>query len=142
MWNYIWPALLIVGSNFAYHIVAKGTPAQVNPFASLLVTYLTGAAAAIILYFLTAGGQSLKHSLSQLNWTSYALGFAIVGLEAGYLCLYRAGWNISTGSLICNMLVAILLLAVGILFYRESLGLKQIVGALLCMGGLVMLNLK
>ena len=142
MWNYLWPALLIVGSNVAYHMVSKGTPTQVNPFASLLVTYLTGAVTVFLLYFVTAGGHSLKESLHQINWTSYALGFAIVGLEVGYLCLYRAGWNISVGPLVCNIALAVVLLGIGGLVYREALGPKQVVGALLCLGGLAMINLK
>ena len=33
MWNYIWPVFLILGSNIAYNLMTKSTPAQVNPFA-------------------------------------------------------------------------------------------------------------
>ncbi|MGE4485872.1 MAG: EamA family transporter [Oscillospiraceae bacterium] len=142
MWNYMWPAILIVGSNVTYHIITKGMPSRVNPFISLVVTYLIGATVALGMYYITSDGQGLKHSFSQLNWTSYALGFAVVGLELGYILLYRAGWDISVGSLVCNITMAVLLLAVGALFYKEALGMKQVAGALLCLCGLVLINMK
>jgi uncharacterized membrane protein len=142
MWNFVWPAVLIVASNTAYHIIAKSTPRLLNPFASLVVTYLIGAAAAFGMYCATSNGQSFKQCLSHMNWTSYALGFAIVGLEVGYLFLYRAGWNISVGPLVCNISLAVLLLVVGFFIYQDVLGLKQIAGAVLCLCGLVLINMK
>ncbi|MEA4969456.1 MAG: EamA family transporter [Candidatus Pelethousia sp.] len=141
MWNYLWPALLVVASNVAYHISAKETPEAVNAFLSLTVTYLVGAAFTLGLYLATSGAQQdILRDLKNLNWTSYLLGLVIVGLEAGNLYLYRAGWKISLGSLVCNISVAAVLLVVGILFYKEVLGYKQIIGLLLCIAGLVFIN--
>ena len=42
---YIWPIALVVASNVVYQICAKSIPGDLNPFASLTVTYLVGAAA-------------------------------------------------------------------------------------------------
>ena len=141
MWNYLWPALLVVASNVAYHISAKETPEAVNAFLSLTVTYLVAAAFALGLYLATSGGQQdILRNLKNLNWASYLLGLVIVGLEAGNLYLYRAGWKISLGSLVCNISVAAVLLVVGILLYKEALGYKQVVGLLLCVAGLIFIN--
>jgi len=140
MWGYIWPLVLIVVSNVVYHIVAKQTPASANTFLSLTVTYLAGAAVAFVGYLATSSGKSLGQNFSQLNWTSWVLGLAIVGLETGFIYLYRAGWKLSTGPLVANTLVAILVIAVGLLFYKETLSVKQIIGIALCMGGLVLVN--
>ena len=54
-----WPILLVVLSNTFYNICAKATPQDVNPFASLSVTYLVGAAASLAVYFLTTGSPAL-----------------------------------------------------------------------------------
>ena len=50
MWNYIWPILLVIGSNTVYNICAKSTPAEANSFVSLSITYLVGARPAAAQY--------------------------------------------------------------------------------------------
>lgn len=142
MWNILWPIMLVVLSNVMYNIVAKSTPAQVNPFLSLCITYIAAAVLTLILFFSTCGHVGIAKSLKELNWTSYLLSFAIVGLEVGYIYLYRAGWNVSTGSLVANIALAAILVIVGILFYKETLGVKQIAGIVLCMSGLLLITAK
>ena len=39
MLSYIWPIALVVFSNVLYQICAKSVPQNLNPFASLTVTY-------------------------------------------------------------------------------------------------------
>lgn len=140
MWGYIWPLVLIVISNTVYHIIAKQTPGNASSFLSLTVTYVVGAVITFTAYLISSPGKTLGQSFTELNWTSLALGLAIVGLEAGFIYMYRAGWKVSTGPVIANTLVAVLLIIVGALFYKETLGLKQIIGIALCMGGLVLIN--
>lgn len=141
MWSYIWPALLVVGANLVYHITTKETPKHVDPFLSLVVTYSVGALVSLGLYLATSHEkQALFQALKGLNWATYLLGVAIVGLEAGYIYLYRAGWKISVAPLVCNTTVAVLLLAVGLLYYKEILSVKQVIGAALCAAGLVFIN--
>ena len=51
MFAYIWPMALLVLSNTMYQICAKSVPETLDPFASLTVTYLVGAAASTVLFF-------------------------------------------------------------------------------------------
>ena len=44
----IWPIALIVISNIFYNICSKETPAAINPFASLTVTYIVGAVVSLV----------------------------------------------------------------------------------------------
>ena len=93
---YFWPLILVVASNTVYHICAKSLPESVDPLASLTVTYLIGSIFSGILYFVTnRGGANLLHEYSQMNWAPYLLGLAIVGLEAGSMHAYKAGWPVS-----------------------------------------------
>lgn len=143
MWNMLWPAGLIVFSNTIYHIVAKSTPEKANPFLSLVVTYLVAAGMSLIMYFLFSGKNSeLTVDFGQLSWTSVVLGLVIIGLEAGYIYLYRAGWQINVASLTLNVCLACILLVVGFVLYKETLTIKQIMGILLCVGGLILINIK
>ena len=141
MWNYIWPVLLILGSNIAYNLMTKSTPVQVNPFASLTVTYLVAAAFSFVLLLFSSSGHPLAN-FREVNWTGIVLGMAIVGLELGYICLYRAGWNISVGSLVTNVLLAACLLVLGLIVFKEAVGVKQMLGIAVCLCGLVLINMK
>ena len=140
MWNMLWPLLLIVSSNCFYNICTKSTPTSANTFAGLTVTYLVGAILSAVLF---AAGTKPAHmigELTKLNWTSVVLGIAIVGLEAGYVHLYRAGWPISTGALVGNICLAVALLIIGILLYHETVSLRQIIGIAICAVGLVLIT--
>ncbi len=141
MWSYFWPMLLVIGANVVYHVTTKEAPA-INPFLSLVVTYAIGALVSLFLYFITAAQEShnLFQEIKGLNWASFLLGIAIVGLEAGYIYLYRAGWKISLGPVVCNTAAAALLLIIGFLLYRETLTPRQIIGGLLCLAGMFIIN--
>ena len=141
MWSYLWPILLIVTANVIYNITTKSTPAAASPFLALTVTYLSGAVLSFAIYIFAVPERRLVTDLLALNWTSYALAASIVGLEVGYIYLYRAGWKLNAGSLTANILLALALIAVGALFYRETLTLRQAAGVILCIGGLALLNL-
>lgn len=142
VWNYLWPMLLIVVSNIFYNITTKETPEKVNPFFSLVVTYLVGALVAFIIYLATSGTSNISNDFKSLNWTSFILGTCIVGLEAGYIYLYRFGWQISIGSLVANITLAMVLLLVGVFLYRDVIGIKQIIGVVFCVAGLAFINSK
>ena len=137
---YAFSIVIIVISNIIYNICQKSTPESVNPFSSLLITYLTASFITVIAFLLFDTDKSLVQSLKELNWTSIALGISIVGLEFGYLMAYRSGWNISEGSLVANIILAIMLIPVGILFYKEGFALSKTLGVLFCLIGLLLLN--
>ncbi|WP_158527921.1 hypothetical protein [Criibacterium bergeronii] len=56
----------------------------------------------MILFFVTEKNPNLVKNFSKLNWTSWALALCIVGLEAGNILLYTAGWDISIGQVISS----------------------------------------
>ena len=138
--NMIWPIALIVLSNTFYQICAKSTPDAIDPLASLVVTYLVGAVVSLVLYFVLAKDANLIREYRHLNWTSIVLGLAIVGLEAGSLYMYKAGWQISIAQFVCSALLAVVLIIVGRLFYHEAITVKKVLGIVLCAGGLFLLT--
>ena len=142
MFMYIFPIILIVGSNIVYNISQKSTPGKANPFLALLITYLVAAAITGIVLFFHEPDRGILRSFKELNWTSVLLGFSIVGLEFGYLMAYRAGWNISVGSLVANIALAVALIPVGVLLYNENFELHKLIGAALCICGLIVINIK
>ncbi len=140
MLKYYLPVVLIVGSNAMYHICAKSIPKQLNPMVGIIVTYLVGIAFALVLFFLTDPSKDIAAQFKLVNWAPAVLGLCVVGLEVGFILLYRAGWNISIGSLVCNILLAVVLIAVGYLLYKEHVTGHQAVGIALCIAGLIFIN--
>lgn len=140
MFMYVFSIALIVASNILYNVCQKSTPQKANPFSALLLTYLVAGILTVIAFYLSKPEKTLFQSFKGLNWTSPVLGIAIVGLEFGYIMAYRAGWNISVGSLVANILLALALIPIGIIFYQEGFGLHKILGAILCIAGLILIN--
>lgn len=142
MFSYIWPIALAILSNVLYHICAKTTPEGIHPFASLTVTYLTGAVLSAVLYYVLAPQANLVRECSRLNWAPFALGIVIVGLEGGWLYAYKAGWQVNTGFIVQSAFVSVLLLFVGYFLYREALSWNKLLGTAICLLGLVFINLN
>lgn len=139
---YIWPMALVVVSNIIYQICAKSVPEKINPFASLTVTYLVAAAASAILYFITGSDGKLLKEYGKLNWAPFVLGIVIIGLEAGWIYAYKAGWQVSTAFIVQSAFLASALLLVGFFLYHESLTWNKLAGVAICLIGLVFINLK
>lgn len=140
MWNYLWPILIVVGANTFYNISTKSTPQGIAPFASLTITYLVAAALSLLMFFVTGEQKNLLTEFSKANWTSFLLGISVVALEFGYISIYRAGWKVSTASLVANISLACVLLFVGILLYKEALSFKQLAGMAICVFGLILMS--
>lgn len=133
---------LTVVSTVFYHLIQKLTPANANPGLTLAITYLTAALLSLALFPFYPLKDGFVTALRQLNWTSMGLGVVIVGLEIGFLLAYRAGWNISVAAVIANVVVAIILIPIGLLLFKEKVSLVNVAGVVVCIVGLMMVNQK
>lgn len=139
---YLWPIALVVVSNIVYQICAKSVPSGIHPLASLTVTYLVGALASGVLYYALSSEPNILKEYGKLNLASVILGLVVVGLEAGWLYAYKAGWQVSTGYIVQSSVLAVGLLLVGYLLYQEALTWNKIAGVLVCLAGLLLINCK
>ena len=139
MLSYLWPLFLVIISNTVYNICTKSTPQNIQPFASLTLTYLVSAGISLILFFLFSESKDLLAEMSKANWATFLLGGVLVLLEVGWIYMYRVGWKVSVGSLGANIGLACTLLLIGVLFYKEALTLRQLAGILLCMASMFLL---
>ena len=141
MWSMLYPMIIIVVSNILYNICTKSTPAAVNPFAALSITYLIAAAVSFATFFIGSKGKNILAEFGKTNWTTFVLGVVIIGLELGYILAYRNGWAMKTASVTANITLAVALIFVALIFYKEKITAKQIAGIILCGGGLVLINI-
>jgi drug/metabolite transporter (DMT)-like permease len=134
---------LAVLSNLFYHISQKLTPPGANAALTLTVTYLVSVGVSLVvlwLFFPLKTG--LGPALRQLNWASVALGLAIVGIEFGFLLAYRAGGDISLAQIVVSATVTLVLIPLGLVFFKEKLSWLNGAGIVLCLAGLVLINIK
>lgn len=136
----VWPIALIVFSNIFYQIFAKSVPKQIDPMASLTVTYLVGAVCSAIMFFVMNRGGSLIAEYKKLNFAPLLLGLCIVGLEAGYIYAYKNGWSVSTAPLVQSAFLSVALIFVGALLYKESITATKVIGIAICLIGLYFIN--
>jgi len=142
MFAYIWPVALVVLSNTIYQLCAKSVPEGMNPLASLTVTYLIGAVVSCVLYYILNRDANLLREIRLTNCAPVVLGIVIVGLEVGFIYAFRAGWQVSITQIVTSAMVAVILIFVGHLLYREAITWNKIVGIIVCLAGLVLINYR
>jgi drug/metabolite transporter (DMT)-like permease len=132
--------LLAIVCTVGYHLVLKVTPAGANPLLSLMLTYAVVTLLLGAMLVVAPGSFEWRHELRQVNWTVLALAIVIVGLDLGFLFLYRSGFEVSLGALITQSAAAMLLLAIGAIVFREKLSAANLAGLVLCLAGLWLVN--
>lgn len=135
------PVLLMIGSNLAYTITAKVTPEDVDTFASVSLTYMVCIAYALVMFFITSKNKNYVQEVKKTNWTAPALGACLVCLELSTILMFRVGWDLSVGILLAYVILAVVLVVVGRIFYKETLTLKRIIGIAVSLVGVVLVGL-
>jgi drug/metabolite transporter (DMT)-like permease len=131
---------LAIGSSVLYHFAQKLIPPGANPIVSVVVTYLVSLVFCGVLLLAQPPREGIRAALTHLNWASYILALAIIGLEVGFLLVYRSGWNIGLAAVLVNVTASLLLVPVGLLYFKDHLNWVNISGILVCVAGLIMLN--
>lgn len=141
MWQMLYPIMIIVAANTMYNVCARTTSREINAFASLTITYTIAACVSFISFLISSKDKNIFSEIPKANWASFVLGMVIVGLEFGYILAYRNGWKMNTVSVTANITLAIILIFVAFIFYKESITPRQIVGIFVCAGGLALISL-
>ena len=132
-----WPVILIIACTVAYQLGIKEISVGMHPLLALVVTYLSAAFTAFVLYFLLAPkGENRRKEIFSWNPSALGLGAAIVGIEMGVVYMYRAGWSVHSSFIVSNSLIVVALLAVGALVYEEKLKLRQFLGMVMALLGI------
>ena len=138
--GYVWPIALVVVSNILYQLCAKSVPKDMDTMASMTVTYTVGAICSAIIYFMINRNGNLLGEYAKMNIAPVLLGVSVVGLEVGFIYAYKAGWPVSTASIVQSAFLAVALIFVGGLVYKEPVTFNKIFGAAVCLVGLYFIN--
>jgi drug/metabolite transporter (DMT)-like permease len=140
MFLFYFSITLAILSSALYHFSQKATPAGVNPAVAIMVTYAVAFCLTLLIFFFIPSKAGLLAEVRQLNWASYLLAFSVVGLEVGFLLVYRSGWNLGIAAVLTNVTASLILVPVAIFVFKQRLSPINIIGILVCLAGLVMLN--
>lgn len=131
--NYWIPFVLVIAGNVLYHISQKQVPRDLNPFSALLAAYFSSMILSILFVSRSGVAPIAEALFSPAVW---GVGLAAFMVEAGYLLLYRAGGAVSTAPIAANIFVFLLLILVGLVWFREKFTWEMSLGVILCTGGL------
>jgi len=142
MFLFYFSIILAVCSSAFYHFTAKSTPGNVNFTVSLLVTYAIAFLATLLTFPFFPVPEGMITELKKLNWASIGLAIAVVGIEFGFLLVYRSGWNLGIAAVLVNVVASLILVPVAIFVFRDKISWVNVLGIFVCLAGLVMLNWK
>ena len=132
------PFAMVVLGGVAYHLAQKSMPKGIDPFVPLTVAFALAALGSLAIAMFNGGAG--RANFARVNWAAVVLALSVIAIEGGYLIAYRQGWRISVASLACNATVAILLLIIGVMVYREKITAQNAGGMALCAVGLYLLK--
>ena len=142
MKSFYLPILMTIGGGVLYHVGQKAIPPMVHPFVAVIVAYSIGILLCVAALYLDPAGRSFSASFKELNWSVIGVGLGAVIIEIGFLLAYRHGWNINSASVVCNISVALLLIPIGLLAFKEHFTLRHAAGIGFCLIGLYLLSKK
>lgn len=135
-----WPIGVMLVAQVLYQISAKSVPEAMDPFAAVFFNYVAAMAASFVLWMVLGTDRSLTDQVTKMNWAPIVMAISITAVEVASVFMYKLGWNISLGSTIANIALAISLVAVGALLYKEVITANQLIGIGLCIAGLIVMN--
>ncbi len=140
MFSLYLPVLIVVIANVTYDISSKSIPEGLNAYAGVTITYSVLAIFNFLVFKIMNPKIPIIVEWAEINWAVVLFALASIGIEIGYILLYRAGWNISLGGMVCNTMLAICMLLVGRFLFSETASLIQLLGVILCVAGLIVIN--
>lgn len=130
------PIALVVCSTVIYQLGQRAIPAQANALVATLGAYVVAMIGAVALLPFFARDVALATSWRSLNSGTLLVGLGALGIEIGFLLAYRANWEISNVSMVANAMVAVALLLIGAIAFREPITAARGAGIALCLAGL------
>jgi uncharacterized membrane protein len=140
MTTYYFPFGLIVGGMLFYHLGQKAIPKGMNPFVATIIAYAAGITLCVFAALISLRNKSFYDSAKETNWAVVVMGIAAAAIEIGFMLAYRVGWRISLTAVATNVTVTALLVPIGLLSFKEHLSLRNAVGLVFCILGLVLVG--
>ena len=134
--------VLVISGNLIYHLSQKSLPKEANPLYTMIIVYGIAIIACAVCALVYPSGKTFLQSARETSLTVLLLGLSVAMIEVGFLFVYRVGWNVSTASITTSVTVTLVLIPIGVLAFKEHLTVRNVVGLLFCLLGLVLVAKK
>ena len=135
---FYFPLALAVGGMLFYHLGQKSIPRGINPFYATIIAYAVGIVVLTVSALTLPGNKSFVTSVRESNWAVFVVGAAAACIEVGFLLAYRSGWRISVAAVATNVAVTLMLVPIGVIVFKDHLSLRNVLGLVFCVLGLVL----
>jgi len=130
--------VVIIAGQLLYHLVLKGLDDEDNAIGTIVVAYGTGVVLLVLFALLT--GSFSTSDRGSIDWLRACLvGLGVTMIEMGFLMAYRYGLPVSFGALAALSVTTLILFPLGIVVFREGVGVEDVAGCALVLGGLYLL---
>ena len=130
--------ILIVSASAMYQVASEKTAPDVNPFAGIIVIYLTALLTSLVVYYVSAKGIPLIAQMKKVNVFSIILGVVVCLVDLGYIMAYRSGFSIGKLSPLSSVTLIIVMALIAIIFYKEKLSPRHIIGLIIAAVGILL----
>jgi drug/metabolite transporter (DMT)-like permease len=139
---YLFSALLAILGGVAYHHFVKRIPATIHPIVSIVGIYVWVLLLSSAFLALFPPLEGYRFHFRQLSWVQFGVAVSVFLLELGFVLMYRAGWNLSSGNLVTGVFINIILVGLGLLLLREKVNLINVIGIALSIIGVAMISYR
>ncbi|GAB4478488.1 MAG: membrane protein [Anaerolineales bacterium] len=139
---YILSAILAILGGVTYHHFVKRISPTIHPIVSIVGIYVGVLLLSGILLVLFPPAEGYRHHFRQITWVQFAVAVSVFLIELGFVLMYRAGWNLSTGNLVTGVFINLTLVALGLLLLREKISLINAIGIALSIIGVAMISYR
>ena len=136
--SFYFPLVLAVCGMLFYHLGQKSIPRGINPFYATIIAYVVGILVLAVCALMLPGNKSLVTACKESNWAIFVVGAAAACIEVGFLLAYRSGWRISVAAVATNVAVTLMLVPIGIVIFKDHLSLRNVLGLVFCVLGLIL----
>jgi drug/metabolite transporter (DMT)-like permease len=133
------PIGLIITSLVSYQLSQRMMPTGANPFTIVAIVYFSGIFACALLAPRVGTPIGLADVALLRHWPVWVLAGSVVGMEVGYLLVYRVGWPIGTTTGITYTATMVLLAVISATCFSEGISPRRTAGLALAIGGVWLL---
>lgn len=130
---------IIVVSIITYQVLQKNIAINIHPVVSVILSYSVALICSLVLLLFFPIKNGVIAELQKANIATYLIGVAIIGIEVGFLLVYRSGWKLGLAMPFSSSISIIVLTIIGFFFFKEHLTPTKILGIVLCISGILLL---
>lgn len=133
-------AALAIFATVGYHTFIKKISPDIHPLVSIVAIYIFVLVLSLAALPFVLTRQDIALHATKVGWVQLGVALAVIGMELGFLLMYRYGWDLSLGNVVTGVFINIVLATIGVVFLKEQLSVINMLGIVMCIAGVAMVG--